>query len=95
MALVGSRLQGTKPVSNPIAVGLRDQLAPLLSQEALAAVLHCSHLSLAWPEVCKQEAAQTLMLCAHNILWLLLKIKSEINLLIMDVLLTETYPTCT
>lgn len=75
MALVGSRLQGRKTVSNPIAAGLRDQLTPLLSREALAAVLHCSHLSLAHPEVCKQEAAQMLMLHARNVLRLLLKIK--------------------
>lgn len=75
MALVGSCLQGTKPISNPITGGLRDQLTPLLSREALAAVLHCSHLSLALPEVRKQEAAQTLMLHARNVLWLLLKIE--------------------
>lgn len=76
MALVGSPLQGTKTVSNPIVAGLRDQLTPLPSQNALAAVLHCSHLSLA-PLKCaaQQEAAQMLMLCACHILWLLLKIK--------------------
>lgn len=43
----------------------------------------------------KQEAALPLMLCAYNILCTTTNKKSEINLLIMDVLLTETHPTST
>lgn len=39
MALVGSPLQATKTVSTPIAVGLRDQLILLQSQDGLAAIL--------------------------------------------------------
>lgn len=39
MALVGSPLRATKTVSNLTAVGLRDQLIPLQSQDGLAAIL--------------------------------------------------------
>lgn len=67
---------------------------PLLSQEAPAAVLACSDSFLACPEVCWQpETARLLKLYSCKFLWLLLKIKSEMNLLIMDALLTETRPT--
>lgn len=67
---------------------------PLLSQGAPAAVLACSDPLLDCPKVCWQpEVARLSKLYACKVLWLLLKIKSEMNLLIMDALLTETRPT--
>lgn len=95
MALVGSPLQGTKTVSNPIVAGLRDQLTPLPSQDALAAILHCSHLSLAPLKCAARGCTDVNALCMPHFVVAIKNKKSEIDLLIMDVLLTETHPTCT
>lgn len=93
LALVGSPLQGTKTVSNPIAVGLRDQLLPLQSQDALAAILHHGLLSLAPSKCAARGSTDADALCMPHFVVAIKK--SEIDLLIMDVLLTETHPTFT
>lgn len=95
MALVGSPLQGTKTVSDPVAVGLRDELMPLQSQDALAAILHHALLSLAPLKRAARGGTDANALCMPHFVVAIKYKKSEIDLLIMDVLLTETHPTCT
>lgn len=95
MALVGSPLQGTKTLSNQVAAGLRDLLTPLPSQDALPAILHCSHLSLAPLKCAARGYADVNALCMPHFVVAIKNKESEIDLLIMDVLLTETHPTCT
>lgn len=95
MALVGSPLQATKTVSDPVAVGLRDQPMPLQSQHALAAILHHGHLSLAPLRSAARGCTDVNALCMPHFVVAIKNKKSEIDLLIMDVLLTETHPTCT
>lgn len=67
---------------------------PLQSQDALAAILHHSHLSLAPLKSAARGCTDVNAQCMPHFVVAIKNKKSEIDLLIMDVLLTETHPTC-